>query len=61
MKKSDLVKIIREEVKAVYELTQQEKVAKQKAKQAEIEANKIALKHTQDELNKLNATPVDQK
>ena len=61
MKKSDLVKIIREEVKAVYELTRQEKAAKQKAKQAEIEANKITLKHTQDELNKLNATPVDQK
>lgn len=61
MKRSDLVKMIREEIKAVLELTQPEKAAKVKAKQAEIEANKIALKHTQDELNKLNATPVDQK
>lgn len=61
MKKSELVKMIREELKAVYELTQPEKTSRVKAKSAEIEANKIALKHTQDELNKLNATPVDQK
>ncbi len=60
MKLSELRRIVREEIKAVYELTQPEKAAKIKAKQAEIEANKIALKHTQDELNKLNATPVDQ-
>ena len=61
MKKSELVKMIREEVKAVLELTQAEKTARITAKKAEVEANKIATKHTQDELNKLNATPVDQK
>jgi hypothetical protein len=60
MKKSELVKMIREEVKAVLELTQAEKTARIKAKKAEMDANKIAAKHTQDELNKLNATPVDQ-
>ncbi len=60
MKLSELRKIVREEIKAVYELTQAEKAAKIKAKRAEIDANKIALKHTQDELTKLNATPVDQ-
>ena len=60
MKRSELVKMIREEVKAVMELTQAEKASRVKAKQAEIEANKIALKHTQDELNKISKTPVDQ-
>lgn len=61
MKRSDLVKMIREEIKAVVELTQNEKTANIKAKQADIEAKKIALKHSQDELNKVSATPVDQK
>jgi hypothetical protein len=43
------------------ELTQPEKDASLKAKQADIQAKTIALKYSQDELNKLTATPVDQK
>jgi hypothetical protein len=61
MKKSDLIKIIREEVKAVFELTQAEKAANIKAAAADIEAKKIALKGAQEKLNRANATPVDQK
>ena len=62
MKKSELVRIIREELKAVMsELTQAEKSANIKAAAADIEAKKIALKNAQDKLNKTNATPVDQK
>jgi hypothetical protein len=61
MKKSELIRIIREEIKAVYELTQAEKAANVKAAQADIEAKKIALKGAQDKLNRTNATPVDQK
>lgn len=61
MKKSELVNIIREELKAIQELTAQEKAANVKAAQADIEAKKIALKGAQDKLNKTSATPVDQK
>ena len=61
MKKSQLVNIIREELKAVLELTAQEKAANVKAAQADIEAKQIALKGAQDKLNKTNAAPVDQK
>lgn len=61
MKKSELVKMIREEVKAMLELTQAEKSANIKAGAADIEAKKIALKGAQDKLNKINAAPVDQK
>ena len=62
MKKSELVRIIREELKAVMsELTQAEKSANIKAATADIEAKKLALKGAQDRLNKTNATPVDQK
>ncbi len=61
MKRSELVKMIREEVKAILELTQAEKAANMKAAAADIEAKKIALKGAQDRLNKANATPVDQK
>ena len=61
MKKSDLVNIIREELKDIQELTAQEKAANVKAAQADIEAKKIALKGAQDKLSKTSATPVDQK
>lgn len=61
MKRSELVKMIREEVKAILELTQAEKAANMKAAAADIEAKKIALKGAQDRLNKANAVPVDQK
>lgn len=61
MKRSDLIKMIREEVKAVLELTQAEKSANVKAAAAEIEAKKIALKGAEDKLKKVSATPVDQK
>ena len=61
MKRSDLVKIIREEIKAMLELTQAEKSANVKAASADIEAKKIALKGAQDKLTKTNAAPVDQK
>lgn len=61
MKRSELVKMIREEVKAVLELTQAEKAANVKAATADIEAKKIALKGAQDKLTKVSATPVDQK
>jgi hypothetical protein len=61
MRRSDLVKIIREEVKAMLELTQAEKSANVKAATADIEAKKIALKGAQDKLTKTNAAPVDQK
>ena len=61
MKKSELVKMIREELKAVLELTQAEKAANIKAAAADIEAKKIALKGAQDKLNKTSAVPVDQK
>lgn len=61
MKRSDLIRIIREELKQVMELTQAEKAANIKAATADIEAKKIALKGAQDKLNKTNATPVDQK
>ncbi len=61
MKKSELVKMIREELKAVLELTQAEKSANIKAAAADIDAKKIALKGAQDKLNKNNAMPVDQK
>ena len=61
MRKSDIVRIIREEVKAVLELTQPEKAANIKAAAADIEAKKLALKGAQDRLQKTSATPVDQK
>lgn len=61
MKRSDLIRIIREELKQVMELTQAEKAANIKAATADVEAKKIALKGAQDKLNKTNATPVDQK
>ena len=61
MKISEFRKMIREEVKAVLELTQAEKAANMKAAAADIEAKKIALKGAQDRLNKANAVPVDQK
>lgn len=61
MKKSQLVNIIREELKAVLELTAAEKAANVKAAQADIEAKKIALKGAQDKLTKTSAAPVDQK
>ena len=61
MKRSELVKMISEEVKAILELTQAEKAANMKAAAADIEAKKIALKGAQDRLNKANAVPVDQK
>lgn len=61
MRKSDIVRIIREEVKAVLELTQAEKAANIKAATADIEAKKLALKGAQDRLQKTSATPVDQK
>lgn len=61
MKRSDLVRIIREEIKAILELTQAEKAANTKAAQADIEAKKIALKNAQDKLNKTKAAQVDQK
>lgn len=60
MRKSDIVRIIREEVKAVLELTQAEKAANIKAAAADIEAKKLALKGAQDRLQKTSATPVDQ-
>ncbi len=53
--------IIREEVKAVLELTQAEKAANIKAATADIEAKKIALKNAQDKLGKTSAAQVDQK
>jgi hypothetical protein len=61
MKKSQLVNIIREELKSIMELTAQEKAANVKAAQADIEAKKIALKGAQDKLSKTSAAPVDQK
>lgn len=61
MKRSDLLSIIREEVKAVLELTQAEKAANIKAAAADIEAKKIALKNAQDKLSKTSAAQVDQK
>jgi hypothetical protein len=61
MKKSDLIRIVREEIKAILELTQAEKAANTKAAQADIEAKKIALKNAQDKLNKTKAAQVDQK
>jgi hypothetical protein len=61
MKRSDLLSIIREEVKAVLELTQAEKAANIKAATADIEAKKIALKNAQDKLGKTSAAQVDQK
>jgi len=61
MKKSELVKMISEELKAVLELTQAEKSANIKAAAADIDAKKIALKGAQDKLNKTSAVPVDQK
>ena len=61
MKKSQLVNIIREELKAILELTAQEKAANVKAAQADVEAKKIALKGAQDKLTKQSAAPVDQK
>jgi hypothetical protein len=61
MKKSQLVNIIREELKSIMELTAQEKAANIKAAQADIEAKKIALKGAQDKLSKTSAAPVDQK
>jgi hypothetical protein len=61
VKKSQLVNIIREELKAVLELTAAEKAANVKAAQADIEAKKIALKGAQDKLTKTSAAPVDQK
>tara|TARA_R110000868_G_scaffold185763_1_gene427787 strand:- start:565 stop:750 length:186 start_codon:yes stop_codon:yes gene_type:complete len=61
MKKSDLVRIIREELKAITELTQAEKSANIKAVDADIEAKKLALKGAQDKATKTKAAPVDQK
>ena len=61
MKKSDLIRIIREELQAIKELTQAEKDANIKAANADIEAKKLALKGAQDKANKAKATQVDQK
>lgn len=60
MKLSELRRIVREEIKAVYELTQQEKAANIKASQADILAKNIALKGAQDKLKKTQSQPVDQ-
>lgn len=61
MKKSELISIIREEIKAVMEITQAEKAANIKAATADVQAKKIALKGAEDKLKKTSATPVDQK
>lgn len=61
MKKSDLIRIIREELKVITELTQAEKDANIKAANADIEAKKLALKGAQDKLNKIKAAQVDSK
>jgi hypothetical protein len=61
MKLSEFRKIIREEIKAVLELTQAEKAANIKAAAADIEAKKIALKGAEDKLKKTSAAQVDQK
>jgi hypothetical protein len=60
MKLSELRRIVREEIKAVYELTQQEKAANIKASQADILAKTIALKGAQDKLKKTQSQQVDQ-
>ena len=60
MKLSELRRIVREEIKAVHELTQQEKAANIKASQADILAKNIALKGAQDKLQKTQSQPVDQ-
>lgn len=57
MKLSEFRKLVREEIKAVIEMTTAEKAAEVKAKQAGIEAKKIALKAAEDELKKVQATP----
>lgn len=61
MKLSELRKLVREEIKAVYELTQAEKAANVKASQADIEAKTIALKSAQEKLKKVQSQQVDQK
>ena len=62
MKRSDLIRIIREEVSTVVnELSQAEKAANIKSKMADVEAKKVALKHAQDELKKIQAGVVDEK
>lgn len=61
MKKSDLIRIIREELKAITELTQAEKNANVVAADADIKAKTLALKAAQDKAKKTKATPVDQK
>lgn len=50
-----------QEEEEISELTAQEKAANLKAKQADIEAKKIALKHSEDELKKAQASIPDQK
>jgi len=58
VKKSDLIRIIREELKTLVESEQTEKVANTKAAQADLEAKKIALKNAQDKLNKTKSQVV---
>ena len=47
--------------KKVEELSQGEKMANVKAKQADIAAKKVALKHAEDELKRVQAGVVDEK
>jgi hypothetical protein len=59
MKKSDLIRIIREELKAITELTQAEKNANVAALDAEIKAKTLALKTVQDKAKQAKAAPID--
>ncbi len=62
MKKSDLIRIIREEVSTVLtELSDDEKKANVASAQAEVKAKEIALKKAQEKLKQVQAAAVDQK
>ena len=62
MKRSDLIRIIREEVSTVLlELSDEEKKANIVSAQAEVKAKEIALKQAQEKLKKAQTAVVDQK
>lgn len=62
MRKSDLIRIIREEVSTVLmELSDDEKKANIASAQAEVKAKEIALKKAQEKLKQVQSAAVDQK
>lgn len=62
MRRSELVRIIREEVSMVLmELSDEEKKANIVSAQADVKAKEIALKQAQEKLKKAQAAVVDQK